>query len=236
MCGIVSVYNLAGAPVTDRELLRQMADAMIHRGPDDVGVFVDGPVGLAMRRLSIIDVAGGRQPISTEDGRMTIVCNGEVFNFQPLRRELQGRGHQFATGSDVETIAHLFEERGPEAVHRLNGMFAFALWDRQEQALYLVRDRLGVKPLYYTVHRQMLLAASEIKALLRYPGLPREVDAAALDDYFTFRYVPAPRTMFRNILKLPPRMPAQGAGGSGDDGALLGPLGHVRRRPAAGGV
>lgn len=204
MCGIVGIYNLDGQPVTDQQLLLRMADQMVHRGPNDSGVFCDGPVGLAMRRLSIIDLAGGHQPISTEDGRMTIVCNGEVFNFQALRKDLEARGHRFSTGSDTEVIAHQFEEEGPEAIQRLNGMFGFALWDRTDRTLYVVRDRLGVKPVYYAIHNGVLLFASEIKSILAYPGFPREVDPVALDDYFTFRYVPAPRTMFRGIQKLLP--------------------------------
>ena len=203
MCGIVGVYNLNGEPVTNRELLLRMADQMRHRGPNDAGAFCDEPVGLAMRRLSIIDLAGGHQPISTEGGRVTVVCNGEVFNFQQLRQELAAR-HRFTTGSDTEVIAHLFEEQGPAALHQLNGMFGFAVWDRQTQILYVVRDRLGVKPVYYAVHDGVLLFASEIKAILAYPGFPRDVDPDALDDYFTFRYVPAPRTMFRGVSKLLP--------------------------------
>ena len=203
MCGIVGVYNLNDSPVADRALLQRMADQMIHRGPNDSGVFCDGPVGLAMRRLSIIDLVGGHQPISTEQGRVTIVCNGEVYNFQALRRELEGR-HRFSSGSDTEVIAHLFEEEGEAALHRLNGMFGFALWDRADRTLYVVRDRLGVKPLYYAIHNGVLLFASEIKSILAYPGFPREVDPVALDEYFTFRYVPAPRTMFRGIQKLLP--------------------------------
>ena len=203
MCGIVGLYNLNGDLVTDRALLAQMADLMTHRGPDDAGVFCDGPVGLAMRRLSIIDVAGGHQPISTEAGRITIVCNGEVFNFQELRQRLEAR-HRFSSGSDTEVVAHLFEEEGQAALQRLNGMFGFALWDRKDRTLYVVRDRLGVKPVYYAIHNGTLLFASEIKAILAYPGFPREVDPEALDDYFSLRYVPAPRTMFRGVWKLLP--------------------------------
>lgn len=204
MCGIVGIYSLDGRPVGDATLLRRMAREMWHRGPDDSGVFCSGPVGLAMQRLSIIDVDGGHQPLTPEGGEVTIVFNGEVFNYRELRRDLEAQGLQFTTHSDTEVVARLFEEEGTAGLAKLNGMFAFAVWNARHRTLHVVRDRLGVKPLYYTVFRGNLLFASEIKALLAYPGFPRLPDPVALDDYLSFRYVPAPRTMLAAVRKLLP--------------------------------
>jgi asparagine synthase (glutamine-hydrolysing) len=181
-----------------------MSDSIIHRGPDDSGTFVDRGIGLAMRRLSIIDRSGGHQPMFNEDGSIACVFNGEIYNFKELRNECEKLGHHFSTSSDTEVIVHLYETFGAEMLQKLRGMFAIALWDSNTKTLLLARDRLGKKPLYYTSIDGTLLFASEIKALLRHPGVPREVDTAALNDYLTLQYVPGPRTMFAGISKLQP--------------------------------
>jgi asparagine synthase (glutamine-hydrolysing) len=177
---------------------------MRHRGPDGEGEFRDAEVGLGHLRLSIIDVGGGAQPISNEDGRLQVVFNGEIYNFVELTEELAALGHRFKTRSDTEVIVHAYEEWGRDCVSRFNGMFAFALWDSVTRELFLARDHLGVKPLYYVDLGTRVLFASEIKGLLQDPGCPREIDTAALGDLFTFRYVPSPRTLFAGIRKLPP--------------------------------
>jgi asparagine synthase (glutamine-hydrolysing) len=175
-----------------------------HRGPDGEGEFIDREVGLGHRRLSIIDIEGGFQPISNEDGRLQVIFNGEIYNFVELREELEALGHVFKTRSDTEVILHAYEQWGKDCVSRFNGMFAFALWDSIERELFLARDHLGIKPLYYVNVGSRLLFGSEIKALLQDPGCPREVDVQALAELFTFRYVPSPKTMFKGIFKLPP--------------------------------
>ena len=180
-----------------------MTDALVHRGPDDEGAYSDEQVVLAMRRLSIIDLATGHQPLSNEDRSVWTVYNGEIFNFPELRRELEAGGHRFSTRSDTEVIVHLYEEAGEGFVHRLNGMFAIALWDTKRRKLVLVRDRLGIKPLHTLEWNGRLYFASEIKALLR-TGFPREMDLEALSQFFTFEYIPAPRTIFKGIRKLLP--------------------------------
>jgi asparagine synthase (glutamine-hydrolysing) len=180
-----------------------MNDEIVHRGPDDEGLFVDGSAGIAMRRLSIIDLAGGHQPLSNEDDSKWIVFNGEIYNYGSLRSELQQR-HEFRTHCDTETIVHAFEQYGPDCVHRFNGMFAFAIWDRNERTLFAARDRLGVKPLYYYWDGSTFVFASEIKALLASRLVPREIDQQSIWHYLSFRYVPAPRTMWQGVRKLPP--------------------------------
>lgn len=174
-----------------------------HRGPDGEGRFVDGEVGLGHRRLSIIDVDGGGQPIGNEDRSLQIVFNGEIYNFIELRKELEAVGHRFTTRSDTEVIVHAYEQWGKECVRRFNGMFAFALWDSNTRELFLARDHLGIKPLYYVELGNRVLFASEIKALLQDPDCPRNVDVEALAELFTFRYVPSPKTLFSGIRKLP---------------------------------
>ena len=203
MCGIAGIYRLDGAPV-ERDLLRRMSSALAHRGPDGEGLYLDGSAGLGHRRLSIIDLAGGAQPIANEDRTVWVICNGEVYNFRELRADLLARGHRFATGSDSETIVHLYEERGEDCVRDLNGMFAFALWDSPRRRLLLARDRLGKKPLYYT-HRpgSALAFGSELKAVLADPEVSRAIDLEALDRYLSLLYVPAPQTIFRDVKKLP---------------------------------
>lgn len=204
MCGIAGVAHADPARPVAEPLLRAMCAVMRHRGPDDEGVLSAPGVGLGMRRLSIIDLAGGRQPIANEDGSIHVVLNGEIYNYQELRPGLEAKGHVFKTHSDTEVIVHLYEEHGDACVESLRGMFAFALWDAKRQRLLAARDRLGKKPLHYAVLRDRLLFASEMKSILVDPAVPREVDPVALDQYLTFEYVPGERTMFRAIRRVPP--------------------------------
>ena len=203
MCGICGVFTFSGAPV-DRALIERMASLIQHRGPDGTGSFISGRIGLGHRRLSIIDLAGGSQPISNEDGTLQVVFNGEIYNFIELREELIKKGHHFKTESDTEVILHGYEEWGEECVNKFNGIFAFALWDAKLERLFLSRDHLGVKPLYYLRVGELFGFSSEIKALLVVPGCPKEVDLRALGELFALRYVPSPDTLFRDIRKLPP--------------------------------
>lgn len=203
MCGIVGIYDRTGRPI-DRELLQRMTSSLHHRGPDGQGFFVDGAIGLGHRRLSIIDVQGGAQPISNEDGTLQIVFNGEIYNYVELQKELAALGHLFRTASDTEVILHAYEQWGPGCVNRFNGMFVFAIVNTDNNTIFLARDHLGIKPLYYVVLGNLLLFASEIKALIQYAACPREVDLDSLAELFTFRYVPSPKTLFKGILKLPP--------------------------------
>jgi asparagine synthase (glutamine-hydrolysing) len=195
--------NRKGAPV-QRELLDAMTDSLSHRGPDGSGSYLKGEVGLGHRRLSIIDLSGGAQPIANEDGTIHVVFNGEIYNFVELTEELKSKGHKFATRSDTEVIVHGYEEWGLDCVQHFNGIFAFVLWDSRRKQLFVARDHLGVKPLYYTQTEDRLLFASEIKALLADPACPRQVDLQSLSKLFTLRYVPSPDTMFAGIHKLPP--------------------------------
>jgi asparagine synthase (glutamine-hydrolysing) len=203
MCGICGILQTSGEPV-DVSLLRRMTDAIAHRGPDGEGQLVDGEIALGHRRLSIIDLHGGSQPISNENGRFQVVFNGEIYNFVELRTELEAYGHKFRTRSDTEVIVHAYEQWGADCVRRFNGMFVFAIADSWSRALFIARDHLGIKPLYYAVLHDRILFASEIKALLQDPTCPREVDLQALSELFTLRYVPSPKTLFHGILKLPP--------------------------------
>ena len=202
MCGIAGVYHVAPSRPASEPCVKRMADAIVHRGPDDGTVFVDGPVGLGFRRLSIIDVAGGRQPIFNEDRSKAIIFNGEIYNFHTLTDDLKRRGHRFTTHSDTEAILHLYEEYGEDCVRHLRGMFAFAIWDAAKQELFLARDRVGIKPLYYRWDGSTFAFGSEIKSILAHPDVPRAIDPLALDDYLTYLYVPAPRTIFKGIRKL----------------------------------
>lgn len=204
MCGIAGILNLDGAPFADRTRLERMGESMVHRGPDGHGYFMSGPVGLVHRRLSIIDLEGGAQPMFNEDSSIVVVFNGEIYNHRELRPVLESRGHIFKTESDTEVILHAYEEYGPSFQRYLTGMFAFAIWDIKERRLVLTRDRIGIKPLYYTTHNGQVLFASEIKALLTERAIPRRIDYEALQAYFRVRYVPAPKTMFRDIYKLLP--------------------------------
>jgi asparagine synthase (glutamine-hydrolysing) len=204
MCGIAGVLHQERGGRAEPEVLRAMSAVLSHRGPDDEGFHVVGGVGLAHRRLSIIDLAQGRQPLYNEDRSVVVVFNGEIYNYQELTRRLEARGHRFRTRSDTEVLVHGYEEWGPDLVEELRGMFAFALWDEGRRRLVLARDRLGIKPLYYHVRPGLLVFASEVKALLEHPGVPRELDPEALDPYLSLRYVPGPRTLFRGIRKLQP--------------------------------
>ncbi|HEX9941674.1 MAG TPA: asparagine synthase (glutamine-hydrolyzing) [Thermoanaerobaculia bacterium] len=204
MCGICGEWNLLGV---DPKALERMSGALVHRGPDDQGAVLLGEAGLAMRRLAIIDLVRGHQPIANEDASAWIVCNGEIYNHRELRRDLLARGHCFKTESDTEVILHLYEERGERVVDDLRGMFAFAIWDARRRRLLLARDRFGQKPLFYRFDGRSFLFASEIKAILAAGGRegPRpELDLRSLDEYLTLRFIPSPRTLFQGIRKLPP--------------------------------
>ena len=181
-----------------------MARALRHRGPDDEGFYVAGPVGLGHRRLAIIDLATGQQPIANEDGTIRIVGNGEIYNYRELRHDLISAGHRFATASDTEVALHAYETYGPDCVRRLNGMFALAIWDGGRRRLWLARDRAGIKPLYYAAAPGVFLFGSEVKAILQHPAMERRMDVTALHQYLSLEYVPTPRTIFAGISKLPP--------------------------------
>jgi len=202
MCGICGIIQSDTSKPIDEGLLRRMTSTLNHRGPDDVGYFLDQNAGLGHRRLSIIDLKGGKQPILNEDRSAVIVFNGEIYNYVDLKEDLTAHGHIFQSRSDTETIIHAYEEHGCAFVERLRGMFAVAIWDRRLHRLVLARDRLGLKPVYYWEGDGLFAFASEIKALLQIPQIRREVDPEALDLYLSLRYVPGPRTMFKGILKL----------------------------------
>ncbi len=204
MCGISGILNFDAADPVDPSVISNMAGALAHRGPDDEGFFVDGQAGLGFRRLSIIDLAGGAQPIFNEDRSAAIIFNGEIYNYRDLKCSLERAGHVFETRSDTETILHAYEQYGDDCVDHLRGMFSFAIWDRRQRRLLLARDRLGIKPLYYYRDQRFLAYASEIKALLEVPAIAREIDQDAFDQYLSLRYVPGPRTMFKNIFRLQP--------------------------------
>ena len=204
MCGIHGILGLNEGHGLDADVLRRMGAITRHRGPDDEGAYTDGQILLGMRRLSIIDVEGGHQPIANEDESLWVVCNGEIYNFRELRSELNSLGHKFSTDSDTEVIVHLYEQYGDSFVERLHGMFGFALWDKRRRRLLLGRDRLGVKPVYYLQQAGRLIFASEIKAILAAPGVTAELDPTALSEYLTMGYVPGPLSAFRGIKKLPP--------------------------------
>jgi len=203
MCGIVGKLNFHTDEPVSYETISAMCHVIRHRGPDDEGIYLDGAFGMGMRRLSIIDLATGRQPIHNEDGSIWTVFNGEIYNYLELRKLLQERGHRFYTHSDTEVIVHLYEEYSEEFVKHLAGMFAIAVWDQRQHKLTLARDRLGIKPLYYAVDAEHLLFGSEIKALLQ-DGVSREIDLQALHDYLSFNYIPGPRSIFTYIRKLRP--------------------------------
>jgi asparagine synthase (glutamine-hydrolysing) len=204
MCGIVGVLNLADRPPVDMGLLCRMLGTIRHRGPDEFGIYRDPHVGLGNARLSILDLSSGQQPIGNEDGTLWIVYNGEAFNYVELRPELEARGHRFCTNTDTEVILHLYEDHGPGCLAYLNGQYAIAIWDARERTLLLARDRMGIRPLFYTVVDGQLLFGSEIKALLAYPGARAEIDPASLDQIFTFWSTPTPCTVFRNLHEIPP--------------------------------
>mgnify|MGYP000216881232 FL=1 len=204
MCGIVGVFNRASGKAPGEGELSRMLAMIQHRGPDEFGIYLDGPVGLGNARLSIVDVGGGQQPISNEEGTMWVVFNGEIFNHVELRRELEACGHRFATHSDTEVLVHLYEEYGPQCLTRLNGQFAFAIWNACDDSLFVARDRLGVRPLFYTLHDGDLIFGSEIKAMLADPRVRAEIDPVTLDQIFTFWSPLSPRTIFKGVEELPP--------------------------------
>jgi asparagine synthase (glutamine-hydrolysing) len=204
MCGIFGKVNADPQRPVEAALIERACAAIAHRGPDGQGLFRQGPVGLGHRRLAIIDVAGGTQPMSTEDGRLWITYNGEVYNFRELRRELAVLGYRFRTESDTEVVLYAYAAWGPKCVERFNGMFAFGLWDAKERVLFLARDRLGIKPLYYHVGAHGVTFASDLPALAADPDVSRRLDPQALSDYLSLGYVLAPKTIFRDVRKLPP--------------------------------
>jgi asparagine synthase (glutamine-hydrolysing) len=205
MCGITGIVDLREKRSIDTALLSRMNGTLVHRGPDGEGFHVEPGVGFGHRRLSIIDLEGGKQPLYNEDDTVVVTYNGEIYNFKDVERELRALGHRFRTRCDTEVIVHAWETWGPACVHRFNGMFAFAIWDRNQQRLFLARDRLGVKPLYYaTLADGRLLFASELKAILACPDVPRRIDPRAVEEYFTFGYVPDPRTIYLDVHKLEP--------------------------------
>jgi asparagine synthase (glutamine-hydrolysing) len=205
MCGFVGIFDSNERRPIDSRLLRRMNDAIAHRGPDGDGEYVAPGIGLGHRRLAIIDVGGGQQPLYNEDGTVVVVFNGEIYNFADIKLELAARGHLFRTHCDTEVIVHGWEEWGADCVKRFRGMFAFALWDQNQQTLFMARDRLGKKPLYYArLAGGQVLFGSELKALVQSPALSRQLDVTAIEDYFAYGYVPDPRSIYRDVAKLPP--------------------------------
>ncbi len=204
MCGISGIFEFDQARTVEREIVHRMNESLRHRGPDDEGIFIDRGVGLGHRRLSIIDVAGGHQPIGNEDGTVWVMFNGEIYNYESLRHDLLARGHKFTTRSDTEAIVHLYEEYGEECFAKLRGMFAIAIWDSNKRRMVLARDRVGKKPLYYFADRNHFIFGSELKAVLAADGVPRAIDPLAVCDYFSLSYIPAPRTIYRSVRKLLP--------------------------------
>lgn len=203
MCGIAGIFDISGEPVARAEV-KAMCDVMVHRGPDDEGYYVKGPVALGMRRLGIIDLVGGHQPVANEDGSVLVVLNGEIYNFRELRRELEARGHVFSTQSDTEVIVHLYEEYGQDCVRHLRGMFGLALWDERRRRLLLARDRLGKKPLYFGQFGGRLLFASELKCILQLPEVPRDLNWASLGHLFSSLTTPRDESIIAGVHKLPP--------------------------------
>src|ERR1700676_388321 len=204
MCGICGLFDFHDRRTPPVELLRRMTDTIIHRGPDDEGIYTGPGIGLGFRRLSIIDVTGGHQPMANEDETVWVMLNGEIYNYPELRSDLLGKGHRFNTHSDTETIVHLYEQYGEDCFRRLRGMFAIALWDSRDRKLLLARDRVGKKPLFYSCANDRIVFGSELKCLLASGGLSRDIDPQALSDYFSFGYIPAPKTIYREARKLLP--------------------------------
>jgi asparagine synthase (glutamine-hydrolysing) len=202
MCGLVGFIDMRGERKPDRELLVRMTDKLVHRGPDSAGYFVDHSVALGFRRLSIIDLESGDQPIYNEDGSIVLLCNGEIFNYLELKKALIQKGHSFRTKSDVEVLLHLYEEHGLDFLDKINGQFAFVIYDRRNRRLFLARDHFGINPLYYTIVNGLFIFASEIKAILEHPQAPRAVDLTGLDQTLSFPGLVSPRTMFKGIQSL----------------------------------
>jgi len=203
MCGIAGFFGLRDERPADAFVLSKMTDALVHRGPDSDGSFIERGVAIGFRRLSIIDLEGGHQPIFNEDKSLVLTCNGEIYNYKELREQLLQKGHVFRTGSDVEVLVHLYEEEGPEFLAKINGQFAFAIYDRNKRSLLLARDHFGICPLFYSTVGDTLIWGSEIKAILAHPEAPREIDLTGLDQVLSLPGVIAPRTMFRGISSLP---------------------------------
>ncbi|MEW6608597.1 MAG: asparagine synthase (glutamine-hydrolyzing) [bacterium] len=203
MCGICG-YLTWGEKTVQQEIVHQMCEVIRHRGPDEEGIYVEKNIGLGMRRLNIIDLVTGHQPIHNEDKTIWVVYNGEIYNFQEIRKSLEKNGHRFYTQTDTEVIVHLYEEMGTRCVEKLNGMFGFALRDKQRNRLFLARDRIGIKPLHYARVNNQFIFGSEIKAILVHPDVNREIDLTSLDKYLTYEYIPAPQTIFKQIKKIPP--------------------------------
>ncbi len=204
MCGICGTLKFDRHEPVDRYLIRRMTNALVHRGPDGGGEYVRGCLGLGHRRLSIIDLNTGAQPMCNEDGTVWVTYNGEIYNFAELRAELESRGHSFRSATDTEVIVHAYEEWGDDSVRRLRGMFAFALWDSRNEKLLLARDRVGIKPLYYTNTGDAILFASELKSLLVDPSVSRRPNPQAIDRFLTYYYLPGTETLFADIHKLEP--------------------------------
>ena len=204
MCGICGIFHVGSNEPVAPGLVKAMADTIAHRGPDAEGIFTDGPVGLGHRRLSIIDLAGGAQPMATDDSSIVVVFNGEIYNFPELRDRLEKKGYTFKTKSDTEVILYLYRELGEDCFRELRGMFAIGLWDKHNRKLVLARDRVGKKPLFYAYDGRRVLFGSELKAILAVPGVSREMDLEAVSDYFSLLYVPAPKTIFSNVKKVMP--------------------------------
>ena len=205
MCGITGVFDTRGKSAINPKILRAMNQSQMHRGPDEEGLHLEPGLGLGHRRLSIIDLASGQQPLFNEDGTVAVVFNGEIYNFQDLIPELQALGHKFSTRCDTEVIVHAWEAWGESCVDRFRGMFAFALWDRKRETLFMARDRLGVKPLYYSILSDgTLLFGSELKTIVAHPGFQPRISPFAVEEYFALGYVPEPRTIYQDAFKLPP--------------------------------
>ena len=199
MCGICGFYG-----IEDKELLNRMMDVMKHRGPDEYGTYIGRNVCMGHRRLSIIDLKTGKQPISNESGSIYVVHNGEIYNFIELRKELEKKGHKFYTNSDSEVIVHMYEEEGVDCVKRFNGQFAFAIWDDGRRRLFIARDRMGIKPLYYALVDKVFFFASEIKAILQYKEFPKRINYVALNNFFTYRFIHGKITALQDVQKLEP--------------------------------
>jgi asparagine synthase (glutamine-hydrolysing) len=205
MCGIVGIFDNAGGREIDRDLLGRMNDSQTHRGPDEHGLYLAPGVGLGHRRLSIIDLKSGQQPLFNDDKTVVTVYNGEIYNFPQLRQDLIERGHKFHTHCDTEVIVNAWDEWGTDCVHQFRGMFAFAIWDTRTETLFLARDRLGIKPLYYAyLDDGTVIFGSELKSLLHYPDLPRAIDPKAVEEYFAYGYIPDPKSIFKSVAKLAP--------------------------------
>ena len=202
MCGFVG-YIDGGDTLRDEGVLHSMADAIRHRGPDDADYYMDGTIALGFRRLSIIDLEGGRQPILNEDGTKVLTFNGEIYNYQEIKKDLLAAGHVFKTATDSEVLLHGYEEYGTQLLNKLRGMFAFVIWDKEKRELFGARDFFGIKPLYYAQMNGTLLFGSEIKSFLHHPHFVKELNEKALENYLSFQYSPGPETFFKNVYKMP---------------------------------